>query len=431
MDSILKGVVASHLAVASGRPNIKYRGVLSIDGAADDVIAVHSFTRSANVAEDCFSTYFVSVAIKTSTYQYMATQGHGNVTYKHIEIMGGRSKKPRMFRGIIQNVSDVTMEGNVTRLDAGDNETISIITLELMDLAAWDLRISQTGGIFNRTDGLSLSRFILESMALKDNYDTANSVAAIQYEKATPRSYHSINIPDGTPFLGVFDYIQNHYGIYDKGVGVFLYNQTWYLSKLWDADKFKTTEDKLVIINVPTEQMAAPDRTYAVDGTTTTVIATGSVKHIDERDTNALNQGTGYRVASVRALELRTSSMEDQNTVSETTPNKFVSETSPVAHRSGAVNAPVVSARFKDDDTSIRSEFIKKGGSLVKLKWEGSVDGLLKPAMGVKLQYSANNRIITRYGTLIGEVFHSSKEGDSLTADHYLSTTELVVWIAH
>lgn len=428
MEGSYKSILGKHLNRCTGRPKISYRAAVFVDNVTVSCIKVHSYTEVHNFMEDAFTTHFLTVAINTSEYRTLVARGHGNVYVKLTRIVAGRAKKPVTLMGIIHVNGDPNVEAASQQLGVGDAVSLSVVTMELYTQAAWYLRVYQFGGTYGGNKPLDIAKYLLATNKLDDQLSSNEAVASINYVEEPQKTYASINIPDGTPLLGVFDYLQNRYGIYSYGLGVYLYRQTWHLFRPWDENTFYTGQDKLIIYNVPEEQMSLPDKNVAIDGDTISILATGKVQHNDERDVTAMNQGTGFRVGSIRALELRTNSLTD-GAVSETTPNEFVSQSNPNPHRSGVVNAPVLSGRFKDDDRAIVSQFMKNRGSVVKLRWENSLPGVLVPGMGVKFHYPLNNKVITRYGTLIGEVYHDTVEGGSLTADGHVGMTELTVWL--
>lgn len=428
MEGSYKSILGKHLNRSTGRPAINYRATVFVDGLAATCLKVHSYTEVHNFVEDCFTTHYLTVALNTSEYRTLVSRGHGNIYVKLTRIIGGRAQPPVTLAGIVHTEGDPNVEAASQKLSMGDAMSMSIITMELYTIPAWNLRVYQFGGTWDEIEPLNLVRYLLASNRLEDQLPERECVASVDYVQEPQKTYRCINIPDGTPLLGLFDYVQNHYGIYTYGLGAYLYRQTWHLFRPWDENTFNSSPDRLIIYNVPEEQMSLPDKNFVVDGEVISIMATGKVKHSDERDITALNQGTGFRVGSIRALELRTNSLEDGKP-SETTPDAYVSQSNPNPHRSGIVNAPVLTERFKDDDRAIVSQFMKTRGSIVKVRWENSLPGVLKPGMGVKFHYPVNNKVVIRHGTLIGEVYHDTVEHGSLAADKHQGTSELTVWL--
>ena len=428
MEGIFKTVVHTHLKNAVGNPDIHYEATIWVDGIAARCIKIHSITEVENYVEECFPTLFMTAAMNTSEYRAVISRGHGNIFCKLVTFVNGRAKDTSTYQGIAHVQGDPNVEASTQMMGMADNITISVVTFELYTRAAWALRVYQFGGTYEGMSPIDVVRYILSTNMLGDILPDNEKIVSIDYDKEAQKQYWGIIVPDGTPLLGLFDYIQNRYGIYSSGVGAYLNKQSWHLFQPWDILNFNKTTDRLMIFNVPQDQMALPDKTYSADGSTISIVATGNTQHIDDRDITALNQGTGYRVGAVRALELRTNSQDDDN--AESTPNDYVSASNPNPHRSGISNAPVISARFKDDDKVLQSQFKRNSGSVVKVRWENSVRGILKPGMGVKFHYPVNNKVVFRYGTLIGEVFHTEVDNGSLSSDKYNTVSELTIWLA-
>lgn len=428
MKGVFKTMVQEHLSVASGAPEIIPSVVLKIGGKVINAIRVISFTRSGNFVENCFDTFHFSLAISADDYQYQATQNHGNIEITLNRRAGIKNLPALKFRGVILGANDPHMAANTSNLTQANDMSLSVITIEALQIMAWGLRVNQIGGTFKESDPLTLARYILAKTRLVDGVSNQDFVAGIEYVKEEQKEYQEITVPDGTPFLGVFDYIQNRYGIYGKGLGVFLRDKAWHLFTPYDASRFNQDIARLVIYNVPQDMMSLPDRTYTVRNKTVTIAATGETTHIDDRDTTAVNEGTGYRVASVRALELRTTSHTEEGG-SETTPDEYMSNSNPAEHSSGTTNAPMVSGRLKDDDKSIMSAYAARTGTQVKVMWQGSIPYTLVPGMPVKFIYPIGERTITRYGTLVGELYHTYPKSNGMIDKEHLSMTELTVWL--
>jgi hypothetical protein len=431
MEGVYKDVVMAHLAQAVGKPSTTYEAVVIVDGMSLKVIKVHSLTRHCDYVESCFETLFLTLAMKTSDANLTVSTGSGNVKVQLITFIGGRASRPINLVGIANITSDSNVKSTTMNTAVGDSQSMAVVTFELLSYVAWNTRVYQFGGIYLKAEPLSIARYLLTKSSLADILPVDDAAPCVEYVKEPQRSYHSITVPDGTPFLGVFDYLQNHYGIYSCGLGVYLFKQSWFLFRPWDAKKFSEDSERLVIYNIPEEKMSNADKTYSQSGKTITIACTGEVSHLDDRNITALNQGTGYRMGSIRALDLRVSTLSEDGLTTETAPNDFMSQSNPTPHRSGLTNAPIISARFKDDEKAIQSQFVRNGGSIVKARWENSVSGVLRPGMGVKFNFPVGDKVIARYGTLIGEVFHDTVANGSLASDSYHSVSELTIWLAH
>ena len=103
----------------------------------------------------------------------------------------------------------------------------------------------------------------------------------------------------------MFDFLQNNYGIYGRGLGIFLYKQSWELFEPYNPTRFDEGGERLVIYNVPADDIAFPDRNFYREGDVYYIAATGESKVKSTIDEAAINEGTGIRFADIRSLENR------------------------------------------------------------------------------------------------------------------------------
>lgn len=429
MIGAYRTIVADVLSKAVGRPPVSYDAVVWANGLAAKVIKVHAFTEVNNYVEDCFQTFHMTCVMVASEARYLLSHSHGAINVKLIRYVNGRPDLPINLTGIANIKSDDNITSGAQNTEIIDDVSVAVVTFELYSPAAWRLRPMAFGVTYKEMTPLDAVRDILASNRLDDQLSDKECVRTIDYAISPQKHYYVMTIPDGTPLLGVFDYIQNHYGIYPKGLGVFLYKQSWHLFQPWDKQNFGLDQEKLTIYNIPEGKMTLPDKSYYFEGKNINVVATGKTAHLDDTDVTAMNQGTGYRVGAIRALELRTNDLSDG--VAETVSNEFVTSSEPNPHSSGIVNAPIITDRYKDDDKSISSQFFRNGGTIVKVRWENSITGALRPGMPTKFVYAVGSKIVTRLGTLIGEVSHESLPDGSIATPHHEGVTELTVWLAN
>lgn len=426
MFSKFKEVCYDVVSGAIGEPNLSYKLIVSAGDRAIHALKVHSITRSYNIEQDIGVTTFISAMVTANSLRYVLSVNSGAVKVKLTTFSNGKPIESVILFGVAQMTQDPNMVNQSISQQNADELSVSMVTFELYPEPIWLNRLKTLGLNFHQCSGLNAVKYILGS--LTDSVQASTAATSIDYEEEDQKFYHSVSVPDNTPFLGVFDYIQNHYGIYSHGLGVCYHRNTWHIFKPYDENKYNTDKYRLCIYNLPAEQGRGFNKTLKPEGKTYHLVSTGETKHLDLRNIEALNEGTGYRVASVRSLDLRTNSVANNKT-NVTTPDNFVSSSNPNPHKTGLTNAPMIRERFKDDDKVIMSEYQRKRGQYVKLSWERSVFGVITPGMPVKLLYPTEKAIITRYGTVIGELHQTQLDGGSMATDRYVSASELLVWV--
>lgn len=432
MFARFRQIVGEHLAKAQGAPPLKYTAVLKSGNVACRVLKIQSMTRRDQHMDSLATSTFVTVAVPVSDLRLVLSKAYGNIKLVLATRYNNKIINTETLFGVVVGQQDLDMGGVSKNMSQAEDTSISIVTLELMTEAIWLLRATQTGANFRGGDGLSAVRYLLARTLLSGEapMGEVENLLYSPYKEGEEVKFNSLTIPDNTPFLGVFDYIQNHYGIYPDGIGVYQHMKSWHVFRPWCRERFNEEGDRVVIYVTTSDQLSQPEKTYRKEGRTHYLVVAGNVAAVDKRDTETLNQGTGYRVGSIRALDGRTSDA-NQDGKSMTTPNEYMSASSPTAHRSGITQANIVGQKFKDDDKVFRSEFARKSGFIVSLNWNASIYGILKPGMGAKIMYANDFAMYERYGTVIGEIYHTSTDGSGLSADTYNSNTQILVWLAN
>ncbi|WP_366536641.1 hypothetical protein, partial [Salmonella enterica] len=84
------------------------------------------------------------------------------------------------------------------------------------------------------------------------------------------------------------------------------------------------------------------------------------------------------------------------------------------------VNAPIdPDKHFSDTDKPQRSKLEMGLGTIVQTTWNRSTHGILYPGMPVKYVFANEYGVYTRYGTLVGEVFQSAVDGQTMASGRY------------
>lgn len=432
MFTRFRQIVGDHLSKAQGAPPLQYTAVLQSGNVACRVLKIQAITRRNQFMESLATSTFVTVAVPVSDLRLVLSKAYGNIKLVMASRYNGKIIDTETLFGVVVGQQDLDMGGASKNIAEAEDTSISVVTLEVMSEAIWLLRATQTGVNFRGGDGLSAIRYLLARSLVSGEapMGEVENLVYSPYKEGEEVKFNSILVPDNTPFLGVFDYIQNHYGVYPDGLGIYQHMKSWHIFRPWNRERFNEEGERLVIYVTTADQLSQPEKTYRKDGRTHYIVVAGNVAAVDKRDVETLNQGTGYRVGSIRALDGRTSDA-NQDGKSKTTPNEYMSASSPTAHRSGLTQANIVRQKFKDDDKVFRSEFARKSGFIVSLNWNASIYGILKPGMGAKIMYANDFSMYERYGTVIGEIFHTSTDGSGLSADNYNSHSQVLVWIAN
>ncbi|QVW55945.1 hypothetical protein pEaSNUABM10_00082 [Erwinia phage pEa_SNUABM_10] len=419
-------IVNYHIAQAAGLPPVEYNAVVTVKGIPLTVIRVHSLIHSGNFFEDITTLTHLTLVVPFSQMRIATANADGDLKVQITLRSANRLLGTYAYRGIVVSNRDPDMESQTMFSGQSDEKSIAFVTFELMDESIWFLRLRNVKVRHQETDALTVARAILaDTLPASSN---EGEVLSLSYEKEDQQLYRNIILPDSTTFLEVFDKLQERYGIYSKGLGVYQHLRRWYLYQLWDEEKFNTATEKVVIYNLPREKAAQIDKTIHITPGVLYLITGGDTTTVVKTDENALNHGTGYRVGSIRALDNRASSFTPGG-VSMTTPDKFVSQANPVDYAGKVTNAPVAKQGFTDNDKPLRAKLARSTGTFVKVTWNRAAHGLIKPGMAVKYVYANEYGIYSRYGTVVGEVFQAGLDGGSIATANHNTQSELTLWL--
>jgi len=425
-------VLKEQIATCTGMPDSSFTAEINIGSYPIDVIAVVAYTQRQDYLNSMFEEAMLTVAMQPSEYSEGVLVGHEDITIKLTQrpYVGGQAYV-KHYRGVLVEMSDEQIEGNVKDVGTGtqDMTSISVITFQIISEAAYDLRLREFGNIYANTDTLTVIKSILGSMALKDRYSSSEAIASIVIDPVdNVRQWKSVKIPDGTALLAVPDYLQEHYGIYQSGMGCFLKNQTWYVFSPFNKEKRNQDVERLVVFNAPATTYRSLERNFKVDGKTLTVIGTGETKHSKGSDAEALNSGTGIRYATLSSLDSGSSTVDPAADPS-TTADEYMTEYRGSDYASPYQNTVTSKERHSDNPLKESSTLAARGGEIVTVTWENGTLMPLLPGMPVKYHYGKSSKLSTMEGTLVSAVMISNIPLGGIVDPRHTTSVQLTLWL--
>lgn len=429
-------VLRQQIEECTGLPQSRFDAEISIGSYVINPMAVVAFTQRQAYMENMFEECMLSVAIQPSEYSEGVLVGHEDITVKLIERpYEGGTPHVKMFRGILVDVKDEQMEANradISETGLQDAMSISIITFQLISEAAYDLRLREVAGgqtIFANATAHDVLRYFLVKTRLYDRYSNKESVATINIDELkSDRVYREIKLPEGHPYLGIADYLQDNYGIFPQGMGCFLKGQAWYVFAPFGLSKASMDVRRLILFNAPSARNRSLERNFKVEGNSITVIATGMSKHTKTSDADALNGGTGVRYASLSAIDGAVSTA-DPATDPLRTPQDYMTEYRSSNYASPYNKTTTAKERFTDNPLKAASELAARGGDLITVTWENGVLDPLVPGMPVKFYYGKAGKVELREGTLINAERLSTIPLSGIIEPRHQSMVQLTVWL--
>lgn len=417
-------VLNTHLEQVTGLPDWDYKATLTVGTHQITAHRVVALTNRQGYLDGMFEETLISISISPGQYSEIVMHGHEDMSLTLVkQTISGASSQQRIYRAVLTQHRDVKLEGNVQGVDQindVDKVNISTITLQLIDPAAYHLRLQEVGGIFKNCTAMDVLKYLFGTLRLYDEFSKSVAVASISADtNFIPKVYGSIKIPEGTKVQELPDYLQDNYGLFSQGLGCYLKNNCWYVFAPYSLVKAQVDTDKLVILNAPPSKYRNLKRNFKLEGKTITVIATGETKHQRRSDKEALNDGTGVRYADATQL---LSGMSDLSNSPMLTPDKYMTEYRSSQYKNAYNHTPMAPERFVTNPTAHSSALAARGGDYVTVTWERGDIELLTPGMPVRFLTPNGEKIRTMTGTLIGaEAFSTVPTGGMVETRHVMN----------
>lgn len=170
----------------------------------------------------------------------------------YIDMEGGDyilSEEPEIYYYVIflKNTDDIYKKYHISAISRYHEEEVPILpshsgtliptTFQLLESTAYSLHKQQLTGMYTNVDIASMLKYISKSFGV-DSLDLYPVDNTVQFK-------HFIIPPEYAKFDQIFNYIQNKYGVYRKGLNYYFYRGVFYIYPAFDTHISKKT-----IINV-------------------------------------------------------------------------------------------------------------------------------------------------------------------------------------
>lgn len=429
MATQFDAMLSQYLSQVEGLPDLDYRAVLSVGSHQIEALRVIAKTDRMDFLNGMFEEILITVVFEPSAYSEIILHGHENMSMTLItKSFGTNLTKKRQYRAVLVENRNIKLEGNAQQVDQAslaDKMTISIVNFQLIDPAAYNLRLQEVGGIFRNADTMSVLKYYLSKVRLVDEFAKQTSVAAITADTVyQTKKFSSLVVPEGTKLQALPDLLHRRYGVFNQGMGCFLKNRCWFIFAPYSIAKTQSDVDKLVIINVPPSKYRNLERNFVIKGRTYTILCTGETRHQRRSDSDALNLGTGVRYGDSTQLM---DGMTDTSKSPKLTPKAYMTEYRASDYMNAYNHTPM--AGLIDNPAWYASQLASRGGDYITVTWERGTLDIITPGMPVRFLTSYNEGIKELTGTLIGAEAFSNVPANGMVETRHVVTVKLTLFL--
>jgi hypothetical protein len=338
----------------------------------------------------------------------------------------------RTYRGmLIEKQSSIVEGGDASAATEEALNTASVETyhIQLVDLAAEQLRMKTVGGIYRdmRTD--QVVQGVLSWLSSDLELDETASVKGVDVvEGNNPEVRDHIIVPQGTQAMKFPDYIQQHCGgIYGSGLGYYLQNGIWYVYPQYNLKRFDSEPKNLSVFNIPQRRLPGVERTYLTDKDRVIVLSTGQTLQTDESETQQLALGNGTRWLDANRTIGRWRDV-DQN-VATASRDDNMREVVLKSRKVGLNYAPMSERRITANPYFETSQIAPRMGTVIQTVWENANPDLIYPGMPVRYVYMERDVLNDTYGVVIGADYVTELQGRSIKGTRYRCNVVLTLFL--
>lgn len=346
---------------------------------------------------------------------------------KGARLNGNLATKYQRFRATIldsKNPSIVNFSDETESEQLADTGSMMTLSLQLTDEILESIRQSSLQTIVKNTTLDNLVKGLLKSDFIKnDNLPKASGV--LMSPSDNPKVFKQITLSPTLNAIDTVDWLQDNYGIYNNGLGVYLQKKYWYVFPLLQTEKFKADENSITIIAMPPDKMAGSEKTFLFKDDHLMIIATGNINQIDNTDSSQRNVGNGLRYINAgKVIDKYSTTKNGKTRISRK--NNIV-EFKSMNRNDGKNYIPFSSDISKVNHANAITGVAKSQSNTITVTWENSMPVLLLPGMHVRFLYRFNNKVRKLTGTLINVTHHYSAINPGILQNIHSSASLLTI----
>lgn len=313
-------------------------------------------------------------------------------------VRGGR-QDTSWYKGFVYNPPTSGLSNGIVEKVINPDLTMRKVEFQCVLQSAVDIKLTTWAGLMELTLPSEGLKMVLDSIGENHGWQ---GVEMVPPDTNLPRQ---LIVPRGTYVKDLAHYIQQEYGIYNHGIGCYIfeneYGWFWWIYPLFNNIRYHKEYYKLTVCVVSSKwDTGGVPRTYMVDNGHITLFTFDEAHLENNKAQDSLNAGTGIQV--LNGIE------NLSNTTSEVKPNQHVisgssgMSTFNVVERADKLKNYVSVYENVNNMARLVSSVAGNGGSYITIQWRAANHDLLQPGMPVKVCYMQGKEYKEMYGTLHG-----------------------------
>ena len=281
----------------------------------------------------------------------------------------------------------------------GDIGSLISLSIQLTDEVSEYIRQVNMQAILRNVNLFNTVKTLLIPSVLKRKTN-AMAMGVLMTPPDNTKVYKQIILNPSLSAIDLVDWLQDNYGIYNNGLGVYLQKKYWYVFPLMQTVQFKESDKTITIISMSADRMRGTEKTFVFKNNHLLILATANIEQKDNTDSFQRNIGNGMRYINAdRVIDRYSQTSNGTTTLSK---KNNVIEYKAFSREDGYNYVPFSSDISSVNNSNTLSTLSYSQDNIVKITWENSNPTLLLPGMQVRYLYRENKKIKKLTGTLLG-----------------------------
>lgn len=410
---------------------------LVFDTTIINVFRVATIRRYFDFVKAYAEEFIIDLVINKGLFNKYVIDNQDRLTINLIIDSSYPGKPPNItklqMRAFPKNTTDERVKQNrsadLNQEEVGKLE-MDVYQFQLVDLAMEQMRAMQTGGNYPVTSAASVLRTLMGGVSsMLDLPLEQKPVAPDVIAPDTEVIKNMVSVKQGTSLVDLPGYLQQHYGLYNTGIGSFYHDRSWYVWPLYNTKRFELAKKTLTLINVPRDRFPDIETTFAVRGNSVVILLTGDTVYEDNTNRQQYNTGSGTRAVRASAVSGDEGRIVDKGQVMVQR-SQTNTEIKTNVRRTGVDVVPSTT-EVTDNTARVLSRTATVNGTTAQFTWQSSDPSLIFPGMPVKLLYLKDGVVVQRYGVLTAAEAQYRLANPGLIDKILLADTALTVFISN
>jgi hypothetical protein len=309
-----------------------------------------------------------------------------------------------------------------TNEDSLNTKSIVDVHFQLIEESVYQLRVASVAGIFRNQQLEPLIKVLISQTGASANVDSKQALNQLDVlELDNQKKYNQILIPSGIKMVDLPEYLQKYYGLYNSGLGSYIFRNTWYIYPMYRFVSLNDSLKTLSFIVMPKSKFREIENTFLVKGDSTTILVTGDTKFMSLNSLGSLEYGTGVRYLDADTAMDSPTTENNKATISR---QKRVAEYSAFESENKLVNIRHADDRITANPFFQNSNIAETMGSYYDCQWGNCDPTLIYPGVPCNVMYFEYDKVVNIKGVVVAAKYHSLKVSDPTSSMH--TTTGMV-----